>query len=102
MFQHRMDGRFHHGWGRAPWRNRYGGRRGHGRGRHCDPGAFAATDPELRSLLGDVRDLGRYLFRQGASGAFGDTEKLRQLRDIVGRTRTEIETVFGTETSTTV
>jgi hypothetical protein len=52
--------------------------------------------------MGDVRDLGRYLFRQGASGAFNDTEKVRGLRDIVARTRTEIETLFRSENSTTV
>lgn len=52
--------------------------------------------------MGDVRDLGRYLFRQGAPGAFSDTVKVRQLRGIIGRTRTEIETLFGSETATTV
>jgi hypothetical protein len=59
-------------------------------------------DPELRSLIGDVRDLGRYLFRQGRSGAFNDGEKVRQLRDILGRARTEIETLFGPDNATTV
>jgi hypothetical protein len=102
MFQHRMQHRFHHGWQRGPHGSRWGGRGGFGPGRRFGPNAFNAANPEVRSLIGDVRDLGRYLFRQGASGAFKDTEKVRQLRDIVARTRTEIETLFGPENSTAV
>lgn len=95
MFEHRMHGR-------GPWAGprRFGHGRHFGHGRRSGP--FNPADPELRSLIGDVRGLGQYLFRQGASGALNDPEKARQLREIVSRTRTEIETLFGPENSTIV
>lgn len=102
MFEHRMQRRLHHACGRGPRGGRWGGHEGFGQSRRFGPGGFHVRDPEVRSLMGDVRDLGRYLFRQGAPGAFSDTVKVRQLRGIIGRTRTEIETLFGSETATTV
>ncbi len=105
--QHRMHGHFRPGrgpWGRpgrfGPGRH-FGPGRPFGPGRRFGPGGVNMT-PELRSLIGDVRGLGHYLFRQGMSGALNDTAKVGQLRDIVGRTRAEIEKLFGTENVTTV
>jgi hypothetical protein len=97
MFQHRMHKRGHWAGPRG-----FGHGRGFGPGRHFGHGAFNPNDPEIRALVGDVRDLGQYLFRQGASGGLNDTEKVKQLREIVGRTRSEIETLFGPEDVTTV
>jgi DNA-binding PadR family transcriptional regulator len=60
------------------------------------------ANPEMRELVGEVRQLGQFLFRQGAHGGLGDPEKVRRLRDIVARARTEIEAVFSEDTVTTV
>lgn len=101
MFQHRMQHR-RHGWKGGPWGDPREARGADGRGRHFGPGGFNAADPELRSLIGDMRDLGQYLFQQVASGALSDGEKVGQLRQIIGRTRVEIETLFGPDLATTV
>jgi DNA-binding PadR family transcriptional regulator len=52
-------------------------------------------NPEVRLLVQDVGQLGQYLFRQGAHGALGDPEKVRRLREVVARTKTEIERIFS-------
>jgi DNA-binding PadR family transcriptional regulator len=58
--------------------------------------------PEMRDLVGEVRRLGQFLFQQGARGGLSDPEKVRRLRDIVARARTEIEGIFGGDTVTHV
>ena len=52
------------------------------------------ANPEMRDLVNEVRQLGQFIFRQGARGALGDPEKLRRLREVVARTRHEIEGIF--------
>ena len=52
-------------------------------------------NPEIRQLVYEVGQIGQFLFRQGASGALHDPEKVRRLREVVTRTRTEIEAVFS-------
>jgi DNA-binding PadR family transcriptional regulator len=51
--------------------------------------------PEVAELMQEVQSLGRLLFQQATRGALRDPEKVRQLRDVVHRARTEIETIFG-------
>jgi DNA-binding PadR family transcriptional regulator len=55
------------------------------------------ASPEAADLFGEVRLLGQYLFRQAANGALRDPEKVRRLRDVVQRTRQEVEAIFGGE-----
>lgn len=51
--------------------------------------------PELRQLIDEVRQLGQFMFRQGAHGALNDPEKVRRVRDAVARARAEIEAIFA-------
>ena len=51
--------------------------------------------PGAGELFGEMRQLGGMLFRLGSSGAFQDPEKLRRLREVVARTRKEIEAIFA-------
>ena len=51
--------------------------------------------PEAGELFGEMRQLGGMLFRLGSSGAFQDQDKLRRLREVVARTRREIEAIFA-------
>jgi DNA-binding PadR family transcriptional regulator len=55
--------------------------------------------PEMRQLVQEVAQIGQLLFRQGARGALHDPEKVRRLREVVARARTEIEAIFTAETS---
>lgn len=50
--------------------------------------------PELRDLADEVRQIGQLLFAQGARGGLGDADKVRRLRDVVGRAKSEIEAIF--------
>lgn len=50
--------------------------------------------PELRGLVDEVRQLGQFVFAQGTHGGLGDPERIRRLRDLVRRTRDEVETIF--------
>lgn len=50
--------------------------------------------PELRGLVEEVRQLGQFVFTQGAHGGLGDPEKVRRLRELVHRTKSEVETIF--------
>lgn len=56
------------------------------------------VSPEMRELAQEVRQLGQFVFRQGARGALGDADKLRRLRDVVARARSEIEAIFSDDT----
>ena len=51
------------------------------------------ANPEVGELMHELRDLARSLFRQGARGVMRDRDgaRLRQIRDILRRARTEIE-----------
>jgi DNA-binding PadR family transcriptional regulator len=53
--------------------------------------------PEMRDLAEEVRHIGQTLFHQAAGGGFRDPEKLRRVREVVARARTEIETIFRGE-----
>jgi DNA-binding PadR family transcriptional regulator len=59
---------------------------------HAGWGAFAG--PEMRELVGDVRGLGQVLMGHLASGGLKDPEKLKRLREVIGRMRTEVEAIF--------
>ena len=50
----------------------------------------AAQRPEVSDLMHEVQQLARALFRQGTRN-LQDTERLRRLREIVARTRSEVE-----------
>lgn len=60
----------------------------------------AKLTPELRDLINEVRQLGQFVFSQGARGALGDPEKVRRLREVVARARGEVEAIFAGESST--
>jgi DNA-binding PadR family transcriptional regulator len=51
----------------------------------------AASRPELADLMHEVQMLARALFHHGRRGALGDPERLKRLREIVARTRAEVE-----------
>ena len=53
--------------------------------------------PEMVQLAQEVRQIGQFVFRQGAHGALNDPDKVRRLRDVVARARTEIEAIFSDE-----
>jgi DNA-binding PadR family transcriptional regulator len=55
--------------------------------------------PEMRQLVHEVGQIGQFLFRQGAHGALNDPEKVKRLRAVVARARSEIEAIFTGETS---
>lgn len=55
----------------------------------------AAGQAEIREIFGELRQLGSFMRRAGAEGALRDREKARRLRDIVARTRREIEALFA-------
>jgi DNA-binding PadR family transcriptional regulator len=55
--------------------------------------------PEMRDLIDEVRHLAQIMFTQGASGGFGDPEKMRRLREVVARARLDIESIFRGESS---
>ncbi len=46
---------------------------------------------EMRELLWEVRDFGQLLFRHARRGTFHDPAKLRQVREILGRARREVD-----------
>ncbi len=50
----------------------------------------AAQRPEVSDLMHEVQQLARALFRQGTR-SLHDPERLKRLREIVGRTRSEVE-----------
>ena len=57
------------------------------------------TSPELGDVMHELRQVATALFRQGARGAMRDPDKLRQLRTILQRTRTEIEALDQDKTT---
>ncbi len=59
----------------------------------------AHGNPEVRQLVQEVGQLGQFLFRQGARGALRDPEKVRRLREVVARARSEIEAIFTGDTA---
>jgi hypothetical protein len=70
----------------GPWG---GPRRGGGFG-----GWGGKVSPELRGLMDEVRQLGQFVFAQGAHGGLSDPDKVRRLRDLVRRVRSEVEAIF--------
>lgn len=58
------------------------------------PGWGPRMTPELRGLVDEMRQLGQLVFRQGASGAFNDPEKVRRLAEVVARARRDVEAIF--------
>lgn len=52
------------------------------------------VSPELRGLIDEVRQLGQFVFAQGTHGGLSDPERVRRLRELVRRTRSEVETIF--------
>lgn len=55
------------------------------------------VSPELRDLMDEVRQLGQLVVTQGARGGLRDPETIRRLRDLVRRTRSEVEAIFHGE-----
>ena len=60
-------------------------------------GQWGKGAPEMRELMSEVRQVGQLLFHAGAGGVFNDPEKVRRLREVVARTRSEVEAIFGGE-----
>jgi DNA-binding PadR family transcriptional regulator len=59
----------------------------------------AAQRPEVSDLMHEVQQLARALFRQGTRN-LQDPERLKKLREIVARTRAEVETLDAQRTPT--
>ncbi len=55
---------------------------------------WGANREETRALMHEMRELGRVLFHNFRAGRLHDPERVHKLREIVARTRTEIEAVF--------
>lgn len=53
--------------------------------------------PDLRDLMDEMRQLGQLVVAQGARGGLRDPETIRRMRDLVRRTRHEVETIFRGE-----
>jgi DNA-binding PadR family transcriptional regulator len=53
----------------------------------------AASRPEVGELMRELQALARALFRQASRGAFGDPERLKRLRAIVERARSEVDAI---------
>jgi DNA-binding PadR family transcriptional regulator len=53
------------------------------------------VSPEVRQLIGEMWQLGQVVIRQGAHGGLSDPEKVRRLRDVIARTRSEVEAIFS-------
>jgi DNA-binding PadR family transcriptional regulator len=51
--------------------------------------------PEMQELMNEVRQLGQLLMREGMSGGFSDPATVRRLREVVARTRSEVEAIFA-------
>jgi DNA-binding PadR family transcriptional regulator len=51
----------------------------------------AASRPEVADLMHELQMIARGLFRHGTRGALQDTERLKKLRDILNRARSEID-----------
>jgi DNA-binding PadR family transcriptional regulator len=60
----------------------------------------AAQRPEVADLMHEVQQLARALFREGTR-SIHDIDRLRQLREIVARTRAEVEALTYQRPSTT-
>lgn len=58
-------------------------------------GHSGASHAEIHALLGELRDLAGVVFRQASRGAFNDPERVKQLRGVVARARTEIEAILS-------
>lgn len=52
-----------------------------------------AQRPEMADLMHELRELARALFRQGTRGALKDPDRLKKLREIVSRARSEVDTL---------
>lgn len=58
------------------------------------------VSPELRELMDEMRQLGQMVVAQGAHGGLRNPETIRRLRDLVRRTRGEVEAIFRGESDT--
>lgn len=67
------------------------------RGIHARTGSGwgGRVTPEMWQVAQEVRQIGQFVFRQGSQGGLSDPEKVRALRDVVARARTEIEAIFS-------
>lgn len=65
-------------------------------------GRGGASQAEVHALLGELRDLAGTVFRQASHGAFHDPERVKQLRGVVARARTEIEAILSGRGTTDV
>lgn len=54
----------------------------------------ANVSPEVRQVVQEAGQIGQFLFRQGAHGGLGDPDKVHRLREVLARTRAEIEAIF--------
>jgi DNA-binding PadR family transcriptional regulator len=54
---------------------------------------------ELRGLMSDLRDLGQTLVTRTNRRALEDPERIRRLREVVRRTRTEVEAILAGDSS---
>jgi DNA-binding PadR family transcriptional regulator len=57
--------------------------------------------PELRDLVDEMRQLGQTVMAEGRHGRLRDPETIRKLRDLVHRTRREVEEIFRGESDST-
>ena len=56
-----------------------------------------ASRAEIGQLMQEVGQLAQFLARQAPHGGFRDPARVRRVRDVVRRARTEIEAIFGEE-----
>ncbi len=61
----------------------------------------AASRPEVADLMHELQMIARGLFRHGTHGALQDPERLKKLRDILNRARSEIDAMDTVGASTT-
>lgn len=53
--------------------------------------------PEVRQLVGELWGLGQVVVRHGTHGGLADPDKVRRLREVVARARSEVEAIFGNQ-----
>jgi DNA-binding PadR family transcriptional regulator len=60
----------------------------------------AASRPEVADLMHELQMIARGLFRHGTRGALQDPERLKKLRDILNRARSEIDALADEPSAT--
>lgn len=53
------------------------------------------THAEMHALMGELRDVAQTVFRHASRGAFSDPERVRRLRAVVAKARTEIDAILA-------